>query len=859
MAKLANIGQTNAATQGQELTNQNNALGLQVSQARTAPMLAYLRQQAGGALAPFATSSSAAPSGSGAQGGLAAMAAPPAGQPVAQGGLAAAASPGGQPPPQGGGAAQAGAPLHAPGDMAEALYGVAMPPLQALSMGVDPKALDGILKARSAVLYQYAQSATPQTWDSHISDLMQQGWLSSRMGTQLLGHPELQPRILQSLASPDAGLSATTTMLGQGLTTDANGSPVASGAAIGAKGAIAGAETTGRNQSDLTYKPQIDQAENGPLADRAGLIANAELGSKAKLAQATPRTLAPGQTLYNPPLPDGSGAPGTNQPARAVDLLNTGAIPASAFAARINGTENATGNPAAQNPRSNAMGNGQFIPTTWLQLVRQTRPDLAGQSDQQLLALRGNPGMAAQMTAAYGQQNVPILQQAGLPVTSATLGMAHRLGPNDAVAVMNANPARPLTSILSPKVLAENPDLAQQTVGSFIRSSANKYGNQPVSFGGQDQSAPAASPIVPVAASAGGRLPLARADERFPAPAPNLALQPPGTPPNSRVPAPPGGGYAPAGAAGSVNAAPDFDPRQIVNVDSLAAGQGLPAGTPMRLPDGSVTVKGSPPGGGTVATAAPATPLAPPAGSPSPAPIAPPSQISIQPLPGGGTAVSSSVTPAGLKQQEADIGSMTTYRQGLLSDAQHAVATNSLVDGMRADAANFQQGGGMNASWREMSEDLNNVSTFFGGKPIQGVADWEAYNKAAGQLVREAASGVSSQVGAQELGMIQRTLLSDQTSAAGFSKIADQLQGLADYKIAKSAASGSATGNPNSFEGSWAQHVTPLAFMVNRMSSADAQQLAAGLGQSQQGRALLKSLSTQMAYADQSGLFRMLP
>jgi len=45
--------------------------------------------------------------------------------------------------------------------------------------------------------------------------------------------------------------------------------------------------------------------------------------------------------------------------------------------AAIERAENSTGNPAARNPNSSAMGNGQFIKSTWLDMIRRHAPELA--------------------------------------------------------------------------------------------------------------------------------------------------------------------------------------------------------------------------------------------------------------------------------------------------------------------------------------------------------------------------------------------------------------------------------------------------------------------------------------------------
>lgn len=148
---------------------------------------------------------------------------------------------------------------------------------------------------------------------------------------------------------------------------------------------------------------------------------------------------------------------------------------------RIQGIENGTGNPAATNPNSTAAGNGQFINSTWLDTFKQTQPDLAKtMTDKQILALRGVPGISDAMTQAYAQQNAESLSKAGMPVTTATLALAHRFGPGGAEKILTAAPDTPLAKILPPKVINANPDMAGQTAGGYAQRIARQVGNDPV-------------------------------------------------------------------------------------------------------------------------------------------------------------------------------------------------------------------------------------------------------------------------------------------------------------------------------------------------------------------------------------------
>jgi hypothetical protein len=178
--------------------------------------------------------------------------------------------------------------------------------------------------------------------------------------------------------------------------------------------------------------------------------------------------------------------------------IDTSALPTGSgvdiatAASRIQGIENATGNPAATapinpqtgKPASSAVGNGQFTEQTWLDTFKKTQPDLAKtMTDQQILALRTNPQFSAQMTQVLATDNAAALAKANLPVTTASLALAHRFGAGDATKILNAPPNEPLENILSKKVLDANPELRGQTAGAYTQGLVKQVGNDPVNTG----------------------------------------------------------------------------------------------------------------------------------------------------------------------------------------------------------------------------------------------------------------------------------------------------------------------------------------------------------------------------------------
>lgn len=163
-----------------------------------------------------------------------------------------------------------------------------------------------------------------------------------------------------------------------------------------------------------------------------------------------------------------------------------GGVSVADAAKRITGIEKDPNNPAAVNPRSTAAGDGQFINSTWLDTVKAARPDLAKTlNDTQILALRNDPQFSADMTQALATQNAGTLTKAGLPVTTASLALAHRFGADGATKILNAAPNTPMEDIVSAAALKANPELKGQTAGVYAQNLMKQVGNDPVSTGDQ--------------------------------------------------------------------------------------------------------------------------------------------------------------------------------------------------------------------------------------------------------------------------------------------------------------------------------------------------------------------------------------
>ena len=135
------------------------------------------------------------------------------------------------------------------------------------------------------------------------------------------------------------------------------------------------------------------------------------------------------------------------------------------------------GNPNARNPHSSATGAGQFLASTWLDTMSRHRPDLVqGRSPDEILAMRNDPKLSAEMTAAYAADNAGILSKAGLPVTPGSTYLAHFAGPQGAVGILNADPSAPVSSILTPAAVKANPFLQGMTAADLRAWADRKVG-----------------------------------------------------------------------------------------------------------------------------------------------------------------------------------------------------------------------------------------------------------------------------------------------------------------------------------------------------------------------------------------------
>lgn len=137
------------------------------------------------------------------------------------------------------------------------------------------------------------------------------------------------------------------------------------------------------------------------------------------------------------------------------------------------------GDPNAKNPKSSATGLGQFIESTWLNVIGRNRPDLTrGKTREQILALRTDPAIAKEMTEAYATENAIGLFNSGLPVTEQTVYWAHHFGLAGARRILSAPANTPMQQLLDAGSYAANPYLHGKTVGQVLANHQRRAGER---------------------------------------------------------------------------------------------------------------------------------------------------------------------------------------------------------------------------------------------------------------------------------------------------------------------------------------------------------------------------------------------
>lgn len=214
-----------------------------------------------------------------------------------------------------------------------------------------------------------------------------------------------------------------------------------------AQGALGGYE-----QFELGQEGRRQQTEAGDLFDKA-IQSLAGTGGATAAGTAAASPAAP--MAVSPATQAASAAGQPTAPTIGMQPIVRGLI----------GTESG-GDPNARNPLSSATGPGQFIKSTWLDMMKN-EPEAQGRTPAEILAMRTNPQISERMTGKYAQQNSEALRASGMEVTPGTIKLAHVFGPSGARSILSSRDNVPVAQVMPADVMQANPWIGGKTVGEL--------------------------------------------------------------------------------------------------------------------------------------------------------------------------------------------------------------------------------------------------------------------------------------------------------------------------------------------------------------------------------------------------------
>lgn len=131
------------------------------------------------------------------------------------------------------------------------------------------------------------------------------------------------------------------------------------------------------------------------------------------------------------------------------------------------------------NPKSTAVGAGQFLEGTWLEAVKDFAPELmTGKSRDEVLALRTDPKLSREILARYLSRNARELEQAGYPPNPTNIYLSHFAGRSGVKRILSADDNTPVSSVLGESAIEANPGVFKNvdTVGQLKEWAARKMG-----------------------------------------------------------------------------------------------------------------------------------------------------------------------------------------------------------------------------------------------------------------------------------------------------------------------------------------------------------------------------------------------
>ena len=800
--------------------------------------------------------------------------APALGMAVPNGIPGVAPASGGQPAQGGGGmsgpAQSAGMQTISPYGAVQSPFGVAVPGLMAVQAitAADPsKAWESAIQTRARTLSQLIAPVTNVgEWNSALQTAYASGYMTPQDYASMYNHPEHRQALMNSFADPNQHIETLRDLAGKGMGLNAYGMPVTDPAAVAAAGAktgaekwagvapaiaTAGGEAAARLPFNLAEKG-FARGENGVFSPIAGgpadpayrgAVIGSESGARVPAAVATAAGSAAGTLPYdlaksgftlNPdrsisPIAGGPADP-TYVGAKAVASAQAQVAPMlqrAGFALQADGTISPiAGGPADPNYKgavSGAQANAVVGPRV---IEAQAKPYNLGPSETRVVPPVPGQGLPL---SAIADPNKPIA-----PADWAQRSMFTEGGPGTGPRLTPGSSAQGGQSFIDGTWLSlmrsHHPDLTQGKSDADVLAMRSNDGLS-------------------------NQLALDYASDN----APQLAAA--GVAPNSST-LKLAHFLGPVGAIKTMQAPEGTPMARIVSPEAMKANPQLGNMTNSQL-YGQTVAKfgvGQLPGVGAAPPAQSAT------GAPAqsqftgatPAPTIAPN---VAPLPGGGTTVTSGITPNVVETARANADAFKDYRNGLLTQSQGAIRQNALLQQAIPEVASWEMGPFADSKMKALSyldSARNNINAMVGkevlGPPDQSIGDWGAFNKTMNDFLRTAVRETSSRAAVQEFPLIERSLPMDTTSPQSFSKIGAQIMGINDWVQAKSKASANASGAPNSFDSTWNEQVPLGAYILNRMSTPDAQVMAHNLAKTEAGRTYWKDLMGRMKVLDQGGM-----
>ncbi|ACI54447.1 hypothetical protein Rleg2_1153 [Rhizobium leguminosarum bv. trifolii WSM2304] len=222
-------------------------------------------------------------------------------------------------------------------------------------------------------------------------------------------------------------------------------------------GAVTAGATAARMASKAISRGQANQA--------LGVLAGERAADKAAVPFVSARAggvvskLVPSQQDQQSTPPQSPPSPRPVQPNRS-PVSDT-------LVDKIIGVESG-GRADAKNPNSSARGAGQFIKSTWLDLMKD-EPEAQGKSPREILALRDDKDISRRMVTKYAEKNSAVLQKRGIETNDATIYLAHLLDAPVAARLLKASPETPALKIVGRSVVAANPSIFKgKTAGQVL-------------------------------------------------------------------------------------------------------------------------------------------------------------------------------------------------------------------------------------------------------------------------------------------------------------------------------------------------------------------------------------------------------